>query len=47
VRKFEKADNIQHLQKGLAKLKRIYTESWLARSESNPELSIGVFMSLV
>ena len=47
MRKFEKADNIQHLQKGLARFKRSYTESWLARRESNPELSIGVFMYLV
>jgi hypothetical protein len=46
VRKFG-ADNIQNLQKGLARFRRSYTESWLARRQSNPGLSIGVFMCLV
>jgi len=47
VTKFGKADNMRLLQKGLARFKRIYTESWLARRESNPGLAIGVFVCLV
>jgi hypothetical protein len=44
VRKYGKADNMQHVQKGLVRFKRNYIESWLALGGTKPGISIGVFV---